>query len=79
VSLAVHVTVVVPTGKTLPDAGAQTTGRSPSTRSKADAVNVTTAPPGSSVSTAISAGTVTTGGVVSRMVTAKSRVSCSAS
>jgi hypothetical protein len=35
VSEAVHVTVVVPTAKVLPEAGAQLTGRTPSTTSLA--------------------------------------------
>jgi hypothetical protein len=78
VSLAVHVTPVVPTGKRLPEGGMHATGRSPSTRSSADAANVTTAPAGSSVSTLKSAGIVMTGGVVSRILTSKSRASCSA-
>ena len=78
VSLAVHVTPVVPTGKRLPEDGTHTTDRSPSTRSKADVVNATMAPFGSSVSTLRSAGTVTTGGVVSRILTSKSLSSCSA-
>ena len=77
VSLAVHVTLVVPTGKRLPEGGMHTTGRSPSTRSYADEVNTTIAPSGSSVSTSMLAGTVTTGGVVSRILTSKSRSSCS--
>lgn len=78
VSVAVHVTCVVPTGKRLPEGGLQTTGRSPSTTSYADAVKVTTAPFASMVSTLMSGGTVTTGGVVSRILTSKSRSSCSA-
>ena len=46
-SLAVHVTVVTPAGKVLPDAGAHVTGTGPSTASLAvGGVNVTTAPPG---------------------------------
>jgi hypothetical protein len=77
VSVAVHVTVVVPTGNTLPDGGVHVTGTTPSTMSNAVATKGTTAPPGFSVSTAMLAGTVTIGGVVSRIVTRKSRVSCS--
>ena len=70
VSLAVHVTLVVPTGKRLPEGGMHTTGRSPSTRSFADEVNTTTAPSGSSVSTSMLLGP-STGGVVSRILTSK--------
>ena len=53
-SVVLHVTVVVPTGKKLPDVGVQLTGRS---RSKPDSIsyawptNVTTVPAGSDVST----------------------------
>ncbi len=44
VSVAEQVTVVVPSGKVLPDAGVQTGVIEPSTVSVAVAVNVTTAP-----------------------------------
>jgi hypothetical protein len=63
VSVAVHPTVVVPIGNVLPDAGEQTTGRVPSTRSDADAVNVTTAPDGVVAVAVMLAGTVTEGAV----------------
>ena len=45
-SVAVQVTVVVPSGKVLPEGGAQTTLGLGSTRSEAVAVYVTTAPDG---------------------------------
>ncbi len=71
VSVAEQVTVVVPSGKVLPDAGVQTGVIEPSTVSVAVAVNVTTAPAELVASVVISAGTVTTGSVVSRTVTVK--------
>ena len=58
--------------KVLPDAGVQTGVIEPSTVSVAVAVNVTTAPLGPVASAVISAGTVTTGAVVSTTVTVKS-------
>ena len=71
VSVAEQVTVVGPSGKVLPDAGVQTGVIEPSTVSVAVAVNVTTAPAELVASVVISAGTVTTGSVVSRTVTVK--------
>src|SRR5215831_19468863 len=62
---AVHVTVVVPSGKVDPDAGVHVTGTTPSTSSSADAVYVTTAPAGLVASAVMFAGTVITGGIVS--------------
>ena len=44
-SLTSQLTVVVPTGKRMPDAGTQVGVRGPSTMSLAVAVNVTTLPP----------------------------------
>jgi hypothetical protein len=44
-SVAEQDTVVVPSGNVEPDAGVHVTGTEPSTRSDAEAVNVTTAPP----------------------------------
>jgi hypothetical protein len=62
----VHVTVVVPTGKVLPEAGAHDGVKAPSTTSFAVASGyVTTFPPGSVVLVEMLAGTDTTGGVVS--------------
>jgi hypothetical protein len=68
-SVAVHVTFVVPIGKVLPEDGLQLTGSGPSTLSFALAENVTAVPPVDSLSTEKSAGTLTTGGVVSSMLT----------
>src|SRR5258708_6136732 len=58
-------TVVVPSGKTDPEGGVQTTGTGPSTASIAVAVKVTVAPLGPVASTTLSDGRVSTGGVVS--------------
>src|SRR5262245_11581078 len=58
-------TVVTPIGNVLPGAGMQVTGRTPSTRSVAVAVNVTTAPAGVVAVAEMFAGTVSDGGVVS--------------
>jgi hypothetical protein len=69
-SVAVHVTVVVPTGKVLPEAGLQVGVSAPSTVSLAVAAPyVTAVPPGLSVEVETLAGAVTTGGVVSSTVT----------
>ncbi len=68
-SLAEQWTVVTPSGKTEPDGGVQTTGTGPSTLSIAVAVKVTVAPPGPVASTTLSAGNVSTGGIVSPPVT----------
>ena len=64
-SLAVQLTVVVPIGNVEAEAGLHVTGREPSTKSVAVAVNVTAAPAELVASTIISAGTVTVGEVVS--------------
>jgi len=64
--VAVHVTVVVPSGKTAPDAGEQVIAAGvsgPSSGSEADAVNVTADPNGPSASRVVSLGTPTVGGV----------------
>jgi hypothetical protein len=69
-SLAEHVTVVVPTGKVEPDAGAQLTGGEPATASVAEALPyVTVVPAGLPVVTLSLAGGVTAGGVVSTTCT----------
>ena len=69
-SVAVQFTVVVPTGKTLPDAGVQTGGTAPSTRSVAVAVKLTGAPEADRASTpGMSAGRVSAGAVVSSTIT----------
>src|SRR5262245_11043910 len=65
VSAAEQSTVVVPIGNVLPDAGSHVTGRGPSIRSTAVAVNVTTAPGGVVAVVVMSAGSVSTGGVAS--------------
>jgi hypothetical protein len=67
-SVAEQATVVVPTGKVEPEAGVQVTGTDPSTRSEAEAENVTTAP-GLVACTVISAGIFKVGGVLSTTVT----------
>jgi hypothetical protein len=69
VSIAVQVTVVVPSGNVEPLAGLQLTGRAPSTLSVADAEYVNTAPVGPVPSTVAFVGTVRTGGAVSLTVT----------
>jgi hypothetical protein len=63
VSPAEHATVVVPIGKVLPDAGAQTTGLAPSTRSDADAAYVTLAPDGDVAAADRLPGSVSSGAV----------------
>src|SRR5918911_2109918 len=68
-SVAVQVTVVVPTGKVLPEDGLQLTGSGPSRLSLALALKVTTAPPALCVLVTMSLGTLTTGAVVSITVT----------
>ena len=68
-SVAVQVTVVLPSGKRLPDTGAQVGVMLPSTRSNAVAVNVAVAPAGPVASLVMSAGTVTTGPLVSTTIT----------
>jgi hypothetical protein len=69
VSVAVQVTVVVPSGNVEPLAGLQLTGRAPSMLSVADAEYVNTAPAGPVASIVAFAGTVRTGGAVSLTVT----------
>jgi hypothetical protein len=64
-SVAVQVTCVVPSGNVLPEAGLQVGVSGPSVSSVALAENVTVVPELDSVSTEKSAGTVTTGGIVS--------------
>src|SRR5580658_5331419 len=59
-SLAVHMTVVVPMAKVLPDGGLHVTGSVPSTMSVALAAKVTTAPPGPVAAAVMLAGTVST-------------------
>ena len=54
-----------PTGKVAPEAGVQVGVKVPSTSSTAVAVKVTTAPLGPVAGAVMSAGTVTTGAVVS--------------
>ena len=69
-SVAVQLTVVVPTGNVLPDAGTQDGVRVPLTVSVAETPEyVTAAPPGPVASSVIGPGTVSTGGVVSCTVT----------
>src|SRR5438094_645551 len=68
-SVAVHVTVVVPLAKVLPEGGEQLAEMLPSTASLADAENVTAAPEGTVAGTVMSEGTETSGGVVSTTVT----------
>jgi hypothetical protein len=74
VSVAVHETVVGPSGNVDPLAGVQVTGRGPSTPSLADAVKLNAAPVAPVASTVAFAGTVTTGPVVSATVTVKDAV-----
>src|SRR6266850_5684233 len=71
VSVAVHVTVVVPSAKIDPLAGVQPAATAPSRMSAAVATNVSGAPAALSASIVAFAGTVTTGAVVSRTVTVK--------
>jgi hypothetical protein len=73
-SVAAQPTVVVPMGKVLPEAGVQSGSIAPSTKSVADAVYVTTAPEALVASVLMSAGKVSTGGVVSRTVTTTASV-----
>jgi hypothetical protein len=68
-SVAVQLTVVVPSGNVLPDGGVHTTVGVGSMASTALAVYVTTAPPGPVAGTVMFPGTVRTGGVVSWTVT----------
>ena len=64
-SVTEHVTFVEPNANVEPDEGVQVGAKEPSTASNAEAVNVTTAPVGPVASTVMSAGTVTTGAVLS--------------
>jgi hypothetical protein len=68
-SVAVHVTVVEPSGNVAPLAGVQVAATAPSTTSLAVALYVTIAPVAPVASTVALAGTVTTGRVVSVTVT----------
>jgi hypothetical protein len=70
-SVAEHVTLVVPTGNVEPEAGVQVTGTEPSTRSEAEAENLTTAPLVLVACTVISDGSVNVGEVPSTTVTVK--------
>ena len=70
-SVAEQDTFVVPTGKVEPEAGTQLTGTEPSTRSDAEAENVTTAPLELVACTLMSDGSVSVGGVLSTTVTLK--------
>ena len=69
VSVAVQLTLVVATRKFVPDAGEQVGVMAPSMLSLAEAVKVTLLPDAVVVVVVMSAGTVTTGGVVSTSVT----------
>src|SRR5262245_18087373 len=69
-SITEQCTVVVPTGKRLPDAGVQS-GVRVSSGSKADTLYGTDAPPGPVASTTMSPGKLSTGGVVSRETEAR--------
>src|SRR5919197_226114 len=68
-SVAVHATVVWPTGNVLPEEGLQLTGTGPSTLSVALAEKVTVVPDVSDVFTLKLPGTLTTGGVWSTRFT----------
>jgi hypothetical protein len=70
-SVTEQVTVVEPKAKVEPDAGEQFGASGPSTLSTAEAVKLAIAPAGPVASRVISAGTVTTGGVLSWTVTEK--------
>jgi hypothetical protein len=71
---AVHVTLVTPTAKTLPEGGEHVTARVPSIASDALVVKVTGAPDGPVASTGDGCVVVTVGGVVSTTVTVKDPV-----
>jgi len=64
-SVAVHVTVVVPSPNVLPELGEQLVGTLPSKLSVADAENVTTAPEPAVASAVMGEGTNTVGGTLS--------------
>ena len=67
-SVAVQLTIVTPTAKAAPEAGAQTTDGAGSAMSVAVALKLTGVPAGLVASTVMLAGTVRVGGVVSTMV-----------
>lgn len=69
VSAAEQEMVCVPRPRVEPEGGLQVTSTTPSTRSSAVAVKVTTAPSGPVASTVIFAGRCRTGGVVSQLTT----------
>ena len=69
VSVALHVTVVVPIGNVLPEDGLQLGVSEPSRLSVAVALKLTEVPPGFPVLVVMSLGTLTTGGVVSLIET----------
>ena len=64
-SAAEQITVVAPDGNVEPEVGVHATGTEPSTRSVAEAVNVTTAPLGLVACTVTSDGIDRVGGVLS--------------
>jgi len=69
VSVAEHVTVLIPSANVLPEAGVHVAGKDPSTMSEAVAAEyVTTAPDGDVATVMILAGVVTVGGVLSSTV-----------
>ncbi len=70
-SVAEQLTVLMPNGKTEPEAGEQVTATEPSTKSVAEAVKLTMAPEESVVSTVMLAGRFNAGAVVSTTVTWK--------
>jgi hypothetical protein len=70
-SFAEQETVVVPTGNMEPEAEVQVTGTEPSTRSEAEAENLTTAPLALAAWTVTLDGSVNVGGVLSTTVTEK--------
>ncbi len=74
-SVAEQLTVVVPKANVDPEAGAQVGVREPSILSFAETVKLTTAPDGPVASAVISAGTVTTGKVLSTRVTVTVKLS----
>jgi hypothetical protein len=75
-SVAVHVTVFVPIANVVPEAGAHVGVTEPSTRSVAEAANVTLAPEVPVASAVMLAGSVIAGAVVSTTVTEKVAVTC---
>src|SRR5205085_2577788 len=73
-SVAMSVTVVVPSGNVLPEAWLATTVTAPSTMSVAVALKLTAAPLGLVASATMATGVAMTGGVVSTTVTLKEPV-----